>query len=143
MDKHVYKSKIDRELIIFIALVFLFVAFLPLFFGASVREIWPSWGILVLTSLFVAYTFRSTEYTIQGQKLHIKSGFLYNSTVDISTIRQIKETRNPLSAPAASLNRLEIVYGKFGTVLISPKEKRDFMDHLLKINPEIDFRAKP
>ena len=48
-----------------------------------------------------------------------------NTNIDIKSIRKIIETYNPLSSPAASIDRLEIFYNKFDSILISPKDKKE------------------
>jgi hypothetical protein len=47
--------------------------------------------------------------------------------VEIQKITSVKRTRNPLSSPALSTDRLEIKYGKWDFVLISPKNKERFV----------------
>lgn len=59
--------------------------------------------------------------------------------IDIMTIISIRKTRNPLSSPALSLNRLEIRYGKWNTILISPKNVDQFCENLRKVNSKIDI----
>ncbi|MFN7267027.1 MAG: PH domain-containing protein, partial [Bacteroidota bacterium] len=73
-----------------------------------------------------------------------KSSVLINIKIDITTIRKITETNNPLSSPALSLDRLWIDYGKNGAVMISPEDKEGFIRHILQINPsvEVKFRKK-
>jgi hypothetical protein len=86
--------------------------------------------------------FLTTNYTIDSNKLTIKCGFLYNKTIDIKTIKKITETNNPLSSPAASLDRLEIAYGKNDSILISPKQKSEFINDIKRINPGIEIKLK-
>ncbi|TLP80170.1 PH domain-containing protein [Maribacter sp. ACAM166] len=72
--------------------------------------------------------------------------FTQNKTIralsEIDKIRKISETNNPLSAPAASLDRLEIVYDAYGTILISPKDKSGFIKHITQLNPKIEVTYK-
>ena len=84
----------------------------------------------------------TTEYTIDNDKLTVKCGFLYNKTIDIKSIRKITETNNPLKSPATSLDRLEINYGKFDSVLISPKQKSEFINEIKRLNPNIEVKYK-
>jgi hypothetical protein len=37
------------------------------------------------------------------------------------------------------LDRIAVVYNKYDEVLISPKEREDFIAELLKINPNIEI----
>jgi hypothetical protein len=48
-----------------------------------------------------------------------------------------------MSSPALSLDRIEIFYNKFDSVIISPKNKADFVAELKSINPAIEYLDKP
>jgi membrane protein YdbS with pleckstrin-like domain len=136
--KKIYKSKIGLELLIPLVLIFGTVLFLTL-------NEEPSWiGILILLPiiLFVVHMFLTTNYTIESDELTIKCGFLFNKTIDIKTIKKITETNNPLSSPATSLDRLEINYGKFDTVIISPKRKKEFIENITTLNPNVEVKFK-
>lgn len=85
-------------------------------------------GILSLVFLM----FKSIKYKIDGENLQI-----WWTKIDIKTIKKIYSTHNPLSSPALSLDRIAVVYNKYDEVLISPKEREDFIRELLKINPNI------
>ena len=86
----------------------------------------------------------SINYKIEKENLNVKCTFLVNENIEINTIRKITETYNPLSSPAASIDRIEIFYNKFDSVLISPKKKQEFIEDVLKINPNIEviYRKK-
>ena len=136
--KKVYKSKIGLELVIPLVVVFGTVLVL------SLRQE-PSWiGFLILLPviLFIVHMFMTTNYTLDNDKLTIKCGFLFNKTIDINTIKKITETNNPISSPATSLDRLEINYGRFDTVIISPKQKKEFVNDLTTINKDIQVKWK-
>ena len=90
----------------------------------------------------ISYLFLSIKYSIENENLNIKSGFLFNGNIDIKTIRRLSETNNILSSPAASIDRIEILYNKFDSVLVSPKDKMGFIKELTKINPEIGVKLK-
>ena len=75
------------------------------------------------------------KYKIDGEMLSI-----WRTKIDIKTIRKVYATRNPLSSPALSINRIAIVYNKYDEVLISPKDRADFIDELLKVNPNIEVK---
>ena len=68
--------------------------------------------------------------------------FWVNRSITISSIKKIQETNNPLSAPAISLDRLEILYNQFDSIIISPKDKTSFVSHLIKLNPKIEYASK-
>lgn len=134
----VYKSKIGLELAIPMILVFGTVLFLI----ASKESSWI--GIIIVLSIiaFIVHMFLTTNYTIDGENLKIRCGFLVNQQIDIHTIRKISETNNPLSSPATSLDRLEIVFGKYDSVLISPKLKKEFIADITSINSNIEVKLK-
>ncbi|MCI1265051.1 MAG: PH domain-containing protein [Saprospiraceae bacterium] len=138
--KKIYNSKIGLELVIPLVLIFGIALALNIIEKTNVIGI----AILLPIILFVVHMFLTTNYTIESDDLIIKCGFLSNKTIDIKTIKKITETNNPLSSPATSLDRLEINYGKFDKILISPKNKTEFIDDIKRLNPnvEVKFRKK-
>lgn len=131
-------SKIGMELVVPLVLIFGTVLVLII----NEKPNWIAIAILLPVILFVVHMFLTTKYTIEGDKLVIKCGFLYHKTIDINTIRRIAETNNLLSSPATSLDRLEILYGKFDSVLISPRRKAEFINDIKRINPGIEVNLK-
>jgi hypothetical protein len=132
-----YKSKISPGIYISIAVLPSAVAC----FMIAVN-FWPNVILIVLIAAFIAHMTLTTYYQVDGTNLIIKCGFFYSSNVNITTIRKIRETRNPLSAPATSLDRLEIMYNKYDVVMISPKEKQAFIQQLTNLNPAIEVQLK-
>jgi energy-coupling factor transporter transmembrane protein EcfT len=98
--------------------------------------------INLLVLVFILHLFWTTYYIIDGKDLIIKSGFVVDKKLAINLIRKISETSSIMSAPAASFDRLEINYGKYSSIIISPKNKSDFINDILKINPAIDINIK-
>ncbi len=137
MEK-VYKSKIGLELVIPLGLVFGTLLIVML----SGKTSWIDATPLLLVIIFVAHLFMTTYYVIAQDKLRVKCSFFINKTIEIKSITKITETNNPLSAPATSLDRLEICYGKFDSILISPKHKKTFIEELLHLNPSIQVILK-
>ena len=130
--KTVYPTKIGLELalplsIVFIATTILFV-WQKLMFGLTINA---------FAIAFVVYLFTSIEYVINNEDLMVRCGFLYNKKIAIQNIQQINATRNPISSPAASLDRLVIVYNNNSSIIISPKDKLAFVQHILAINKNI------
>ena len=95
-------------------------------------------GVLVLTilTLLIYMLFKMTYYTIDENKLIIRSFFIVNKKVDVQSIKIVRESRNPISAPAASLDRLEVI-STLDSVLISPKDKNAFIKEITTINPRL------
>jgi hypothetical protein len=132
-----YRSKIGPELFVPISIVFGVIVMIMI-----INEAWLGVLLILLIVAFVSHMLLTTYYVVEGYTLAIKCGFLYNLKIDISTIKKIKETNNALSSPAASLDRLEVSYGRFDDVMISPKDKAKFIGHLTQINPSIEVVYK-
>lgn len=128
----VYKSKVGVELVLPIALILLPITLLFAFY-----KIWFALGLLLVVNGFVLHLFLNTNYTIKDNLLFIKSGFFNYKPIQISSIKKIVNTNNPISSPATSLKRILISYNKFDSIIISPKNKDAFIAELLKINPKI------
>lgn len=128
-----YKSKIGFSIGLPLALILLSIEIFML-----INQVWEGALIVVFVVLFIIYLYFDTSYRITSDgKLIIKGGFLIKREIDISSIKKIKATNNPLSAPAFSLDRLEISYNKYDTILISPEDKREFIQQLKELKPEI------
>lgn len=124
------------------------MAFITLILGTETaiftfNKQWNGLYILLPVTIFIVYVFLSIHYLVGENVPIVKSAFGMKTTVTINSIRKIKETNNPISSPAASLDRIEVFYGK-QSVIISPKQKTEFINHLLSINPRIEviYKAK-
>lgn len=131
-----YPSKIDTW---FIGLMVASLG-IPLILSVWERD-WCVLFIMVITTLFVGNIFLSTHYTINGENLMIKSGIIIGKTIKIKDIYRIEKTNSILSSPALSLDRIEIFYGNQNSIIISPKEKMDFITELLKVNENIEING--
>jgi hypothetical protein len=84
----------------------------------------------------VLYVVLGTRYTLTDTELLIQSG-PFGWRVPVQQIKRVVPSRNPLSSPAPSLDRLKISYNKYDWVLISPRDKAAFLDALKQLNPTI------
>ena len=82
---------------------------------------------------FILWTVVGTFYVVTETALLVRSG-PFRWQIPLSKIRQVLPTRNPLSSPALSLDRLEIRHG-FGSLMISPEDKRAFLRDLVERTP--------
>ncbi|MDT0161209.1 MULTISPECIES: PH domain-containing protein [Bacillus] len=80
-----------------------------------------------------------TGYTIKNDSLQIQSGH-YKKEIDISEIRSIRKTNNPFTAPSLSIDRIEVNYGKYNTIQISPKNLDGFISELKMKKPHIQIK---
>lgn len=131
-----YKSKISIGLVLFLLLLFGGIGFKVL------SESFDFLSVLLFISplLFIAYIFTSIKYIIKDTTLIVKAGFSMNGKIDISSIRKIEATNNIISSPAASFDRLEIFYKTYESIIISPKNKDEFLSDLTRINPKIEIK---
>ncbi|UWX54958.1 PH domain-containing protein [Maribacter litopenaei] len=105
--------------------------------GEETSGILTTSGIFLAVCLFILYLLMNTEYVIDADKLYVKSGFIYRKHLNISRITSVKKTKSLFSAPAASLDRIQLTYDKFGILVLSPKDKENFVKNLVEINPNI------
>lgn len=81
--------------------------------------------LLLLAGAFQLHTLYGTDYTIDGPDLRIRAS-VFRWRVPLAAIESIEPTRNPLSSPACSLDRLLIRYGR-RRVMISPEDREGFL----------------
>ncbi|WP_245998033.1 PH domain-containing protein [Aquisalibacillus elongatus] len=80
-----------------------------------------------------------TGYTIQNNFIKIQYG-PFKKEIKIDEIHSIRETKNPFTAPSLSMYRIEINYGKYNTIQISPKNIDEFIYELEKRNSNIQIK---
>jgi hypothetical protein len=132
-----FKSDIDLRLWLPVGLLLA-----AIFISGIVSGAWPLCLISGLVAAYIAYVCLKMQYTVTANgQLQIRCSFLYRKDIDIASIRHISYTNNPLSAPAASLRRLELRYNKRDSVLISPKDRDRFVKLLASINPAIEIKG--
>ena len=134
-----YRSEIDQGLYYGIIGITTISGLPVLFIGETMPQLIVA-AIILLTIWFIHSCFYDTYYTIdyEQQLLVVKSSFLIYQTIPIQNITKIIKTNSMLSAPAASMDRIEIKQ-RFGSMIISPENKKGFISRLLKINPEIEL----
>ena len=88
--------------------------------------------------ILIGWLWFKTGYTINDKELIAQSG-PFRSKIPLENIRKVSHTRNPLSSPALSLDRLDIEYSG-GFILISPADKNTFLNVLKERCPKIDIR---
>lgn len=125
-----YPSKVDVWLVGLISVILLGNLGLMLFLWFSQPTVKLPFGVSILLLMgvigFCVWLFSTTRYTVTDDQLLVRSGpFTWN--IPVTTITQVKVTRNPISSPALSLDRLEISYGSQKKIMISPKDKTGFL----------------
>jgi len=86
---------------------------------------------VVAASVLVVYALAvfPTNYELAPDALKIRSGFIRTS-IPYQEICRVQASRSWLSAPALSLDRLEIAYGDARATLISPRDRTAFLQDL-------------
>lgn len=124
----IYRSKVDIWLFVVLA----FAALAALYSGAQTMAAGTTGSILVAVLVAVVgvglplWLLFSTRYTLEATYLLAQSG-PFKWVVPLADIKSITPSNNPLSSPALSLDRLRIDYGKGRMLLISPRDKEQFL----------------
>ncbi|MBR9853021.1 MAG: PH domain-containing protein [Algicola sp.] len=133
----VYPSKVGLELLIPVILI-LGIGIVSSFGESSLIGVIIQFVImLVLVILFF-----SISYKVTDEVLTVIILFVIKRDIRIKNITRIVETNNPISAPAVSLSRLEVYYGKYSSTVISPRDKMRFIEHLTRLSPTIQVELK-
>ena len=131
----VYRSKVDVWLM---ALVFV-----PFAWAIVESTMTSDYGNVILMLAILAAVvilLMQIKYVIGDGLLKVKAGLFGTQKIKLTDIRSVKRTCNPLSAPALSINRLEIKYGQnYDYVLISPQDRERFIGQLKESNPDIEI----
>lgn len=92
---------------------------------------------------FMLGTFYGTGYTLHARELAIRAG-PFRWRVRLEDVVEVRPSRNPLSAPASSLDRLLLRRCRgLGPVLISPLEKERFVRALQEREPALHATGEP
>ena len=132
MEKQVFYSKIGGFYIVsllFVGFVLGYLLIIDFSWLALVLDVLIV-GILVLIGI-------NTKYTLYNDgKLTVVCGFL-PSRYAVRKAVSVKPTRSLLSAPAVSLDRIEVKFKKGLPLVVSPRDKQGFIAALKAVNPEI------
>ena len=91
---------------------------------------WLMVGALLLVGVGLPLSFLlHTDYTVQNDVLLVRSG-PFRWRVPLADIVSISPTRNPLSSPALSLDRLLITRRNGPDCMVSPRDKEGFLREL-------------
>jgi hypothetical protein len=119
----------------------LFLGFLALrIFGDGVHNYTFLWAdvLIVAVCVFLFWLYFGTNYKLTKTALWYKSGPIQGK-IEIAQIREIIVGKSMWSGlkPATARNGLIIKYDKYNEIYISPKSNIEFVERILKLNPEI------
>lgn len=91
---------------------------------------WGLPGVLLVLGIYFGLVF-PMRYGLDDTHLYVRFG-LCRPRIPLADISEVYPTRNPLSSPALSLDRLPVQYGQgfFKAVMISPANRNGFLDDL-------------
>lgn len=140
-----FESKRDAWLVALIwgaVLVCGYSALAQFWSGAPLGIRAPALIGLGASAAFMLWVLYGTRYRLSDTELLILCGpFRYR--VLLKEIRSVEPSRNPLSSPACSLDRLAIRWGAGGKrILISPEDKSAFMRILKERSAQLDWEGK-
>ncbi len=124
----VFRSKLDTWLLVVLVIAgvaSLIATIMVIRAGTPGR--W--WIAAVTTGLGIGlpmWLVLSTHYTIDPMQLVVRSG-PFTWRIPLASITSITPTRNPLSSPALSLDRLRIDYDNGRSLMISPRDQDAFL----------------
>lgn len=130
-----YPSKVDWWLAL--ALCLPPVAILVVCVLAVLTDATTDLLVSLAAAAFMAAIYRGlvfpVRYGVDDTHLMVRFG-LCRRRIPLASIVSVRPSRNPRSSPAMSLDRLCVRYGKgiFNTVLISPADRRGFLDELAR-----------
>jgi len=128
----IHKSKVGLEILVPIVIVLSTATTIMI-----VNMIWIGLVVCGLVILFVTNIYTGTYYKItDDHRLFIKCGVFESFDIHVDDIEWIKKSNELNNSPALSVDRLEIGY-KGGRILISPRDKKKFIDDLQKFNSKI------
>lgn len=130
--KTIYRSGISWGLVALIALVLL-----PVYALMIYLSVWIGLALLVILTAFIVDTLVNIRYIIDHKTLRVQSGLFDKRQFDIDRITEIARTTSLESAPAASMDRIQLRLEKRQRLILSPRQRQAFIDHLLRINPRI------
>lgn len=131
-----HQSKIDK--IYWVILLF----FVVMAVYGIIIQVWLMAIISTISSAYFCLIFFTMRYVIDDEYLLIRTKFFPSQKVALQDIRKIEESNSILAAPAFSFDRLEILYNKYDSILVSPENKEQFIADLLNVNPEIEIKYK-
>lgn len=135
-----FKAKVSSLLVIFITVIYLVPVGL---YFTSTKNIELQTAIqlpiiiYLLSFIGIIILIFGTYYSIDKSELKVYSAYILHKKIPIKSIYAIKKTDSWLAAPAPSFDRIEIEYGQKQHVVISLKDKINFIQTLKSYNSDI------
>ena len=124
-----YRSRVDTWVLMVLAVAILgqVVALVTVLVQESPPGVTAAVAIAAsIGILLIVWIMVRTHYTVAGGRIRIVCG-PFRWTIPLDEITDVTPSRNLLSSPALSLDRLKIRYGKNRFVLVSPENRKSFL----------------
>gem|GEM_PF-2049678 len=130
-----YYSKIEEGLIV--AIVLGMIPVIAITLSQADNYVVPI-GIIAIICLILIFYMRPEKYTIHEhtRTLETKSIFSHKK-IAIDSIISIKKHTAILSTPTLSFNTIAIESSAYPKLIISPKDQKEFVRHLIQVNTDI------
>ena len=132
-----FRSKVGAIIVIPAVIVVLLGA--PAVTQAVIQERYILAALFTVPIALVAWIFATTRYSITPSDLAIRCAFL-TSRIPLHSITKVQPTRTALSAPALSLDRLEVTHDA-GIAVISPANTDRFLAEIRARCPRAEIRV--
>ncbi len=97
--------------------------------------------ICIPSAVLIPWILYGTSYTLTEEALLMRCGPFRNRVL-VSAIQAVTPSRNPMSSPACSLDRLHIQYrGSRLGILVSPADKQSFLQDLAGLDPQLSLQG--
>ena len=112
------------------------------FIGSVTHGRWPTAVVLFLFTIGIGWIYLGTGYSVTEKELLVRSGPL-RWRIELKSITGLRPTDDPTSAPACSLDRIEVRYAGGKTILLSPLDKEGFCQAIIKVSGIAQTESKP
>lgn len=123
----VFESKVDTWLVVVIAAAVGLAAHGGFADGATNGDglVSAAVGVVFLVAIVAGVAF-PCRYVLESHHLFIQSGLFFRQRIPYREITAVEPSSNPLAAPALSLRRVKVTYGRKWQ-LVSPRERDEFI----------------
>lgn len=138
----IYKSSKSKfnSIIIYGTIIFMLVVTFPVYLNNLLKDLVIVTVFNVLVILFLLWIALKTQYKIENKRLFWQSG-PFNGNFQIEKILKIEYHKGiivpTIWKPALSHIGLIITYNKYDDIYISPESEKEFIEEILKINPNV------
>ena len=124
-----FRSAVDWwfYLVVIASMAAVFFAIEPILETPTIPTVILAIAIFIGAVALPLWLLLGTVYRVDSDQLTVRSG-PFTWRVQLDEIHRVTRSRSPVSSPALSLDRLEIVYGNGKQILVSPRNHEKFLE---------------